>query len=320
MRKAVFIILLISLLGIGCLFLYNQLLNNNDDYNEQDLNIDSSLIDGIWLFSDDLDAGTIDFLHDGTVITDISRNFWLPFSIGPLGADRIFSWKTENGRLFGTTIAKIVDNILIDEDHLFLDISSTFALLRVEGPSGIVGRWQIESTIGQPILGIHCITFNEDGNGWDWNGPFKWSLVDDILIRIYTSSFERDYIINDNELILIWNYGEDSYFEGRRWYFTRIGNNTDVGEFSYQEILNNLDSNNQHNHFRNIYETRITNTEEAFRLALNEVLVFYNQVKIYYDEDTSMWKFVFWSTEHIGGCQTVFLSANGITKLIIFGE
>jgi len=72
--------------------------------------------------------------------------------------------------------------------------------------------------------------------------------------------------------------------------------------------------------FNNVDIVKINNKNEAIERAQKEVTVSYNQTSVAYDDNALMWRVLFSTFDMLGGCQTVYLSNEGITKLIVYGE
>lgn len=71
--------------------------------------------------------------------------------------------------------------------------------------------------------------------------------------------------------------------------------------------------------FKNTKPIEIKNKVEAIKRAKKEVTGKYNEIYVYFDSETSAWKISFYHTE-LGNDQTIYLSKDGITKLIVCGE
>ena len=59
---------------------------------------------------------------------------------------------------------------------------------------------------------------------------------------------------------------------------------------------------------------------EIVEIAKTLCTVEYNAYKVYFDNETSVWKINFHTEGTVGGDQSVYLDANGNVKMIIYGE
>jgi hypothetical protein len=95
----------------------------------------------------------------------------------------------------------------------------------------------------------------------------------------------------------------------------------DANHFSYDkylELYKNGEVGIRVLGFNNVEEVKINDKEQAIERAKREVTVYYNQISVAYDKD--MWQIEFSTKDILGGNQIVYLSENGITKLIAYGE
>lgn len=95
--------------------------------------------------------------------------------------------------------------------------------------------------------------------------------------------------------------------------------------FSYSDFLNSVDRDTPGLRFDNFNNTKpcdATAKEKAIDLAKKEInLEFtYDTVDIAFDRFHTMWSVTFSTEGTAGGCITVFLSTDGITKAILAGE
>ena len=72
--------------------------------------------------------------------------------------------------------------------------------------------------------------------------------------------------------------------------------------------------------FKNTTKNTVENGEKALKLAINEVTIPYNQTYVAYDEKENMWKVNFSTKNQFGGDQTVYLTSDGLTVKIVYGE
>ena len=59
---------------------------------------------------------------------------------------------------------------------------------------------------------------------------------------------------------------------------------------------------------------------DLLELAKNECTVEYDAYDIAFDEENEVWRVVFYKSGTVGGDQTVYIGADGKTKLIVYGE
>lgn len=97
----------------------------------------------------------------------------------------------------------------------------------------------------------------------------------------------------------------------------------DAGTFSWEETQEQYkaqDAGAKTEGFANITEMHIGNAREAIERAKNEVTIKYNAVNVAFDADEVIWEILFYTRDTLGGCQSVYLDQNGITRLIVYGE
>ena len=109
------------------------------------------------------------------------------------------------------------------------------------------------------------------------------------------------------------------------WIFGCVGcsgENGQISEFSYtedSEIYAEGKPGIKTFGFVNASEVEI-NSENVVEQAKKECTVKYNKIQIYSDSSTGMWKVEFSDENALGGDQTVYMTENGITTLIVYGE
>ena len=72
--------------------------------------------------------------------------------------------------------------------------------------------------------------------------------------------------------------------------------------------------------FRNTTELPVHNDAEAIGRAKNECTIEWSATEVYYDTTKEIWKVTFYTKSVPGGDQSVYLGANGITLMIVYGE
>ena len=72
--------------------------------------------------------------------------------------------------------------------------------------------------------------------------------------------------------------------------------------------------------FRNTTELPVHNDVEAIGRAMNECTIEWSATEVYYDATKEIWKVTFYTKGVPGGDQSVYLGANGITLMIVYGE
>lgn len=98
----------------------------------------------------------------------------------------------------------------------------------------------------------------------------------------------------------------------------------DVPSFSYNEILKIHKENTpgvKYSGFKNSTEEELTDTESVINRAKNECTVDYDTIEIIgYDRAEDVWCVHFYTAGLPGGDESVYLSGDGITCLIVYGE
>lgn len=72
--------------------------------------------------------------------------------------------------------------------------------------------------------------------------------------------------------------------------------------------------------FVNTTAQTIEGAKQILDLARKEIAIDYDAVAVYYDAAEAMWKVSFWTDRMVGGDASVYLSNDGITEWILFGE
>lgn len=96
-----------------------------------------------------------------------------------------------------------------------------------------------------------------------------------------------------------------------------------VDNFSYAEeaaIFSENEARVKTSGFKNTTKSTVGNGEKALKLAENEVTIPYNQTYVAYDEKEDMWEVNFSTKNQFGGDQTVYLTSDGLTVKIVYGE
>ncbi len=109
--------------------------------------------------------------------------------------------------------------------------------------------------------------------------------------------------------ILLWAWIEDS--------------DVDVEKFSYEKERSEIGKSDgciKIKDFHNTENANINNKEQAVELAKNEVIVEYDSVSVAFDEESEMWKVIFFKKSQFGGGQTVYLNKDGTTQICVLGE
>lgn len=97
----------------------------------------------------------------------------------------------------------------------------------------------------------------------------------------------------------------------------------DVEKFSYEKERSEIaeaTGSNKIKEFHNTENANINNKEQAVEIAKNEVNVEYDSVSVAFDEESEMWKVIFFKKSQLGGGQTAYLNKDGITQLCVWGE
>ncbi|MCL2382868.1 MAG: hypothetical protein FWC79_01535 [Oscillospiraceae bacterium] len=150
---------------------------------------------------------------------------------------------------------------------------------------------------------------------------YRLSLVamEKELLREYPS---RINMSKDDFEDLLSEYKEQEYimwkYTQKQTYLVRV----DSIEFSY-----NVDPSDfvdgfgvRTTGFNNVEEVKINDKQDVIELARNEVIVSYDRIRVAYNPDNSTWRIRFSKIGWLGGCQTIYISRYGITKLSVFGE
>ena len=101
----------------------------------------------------------------------------------------------------------------------------------------------------------------------------------------------------------------------------------DVPAFSYEEEKATYEGEIpgvKHNGFNNTSSLSVHTAEDAIERAKNECTVEWNTTDVYYDVESGVWKVNFYRVDPeyilLGGDQSVYLSDDGKTLLIVYGE
>ena len=100
-------------------------------------------------------------------------------------------------------------------------------------------------------------------------------------------------------------------------------NSIHVEKFSYSDVLATYSeeiAGVKQDGFVNTEKRNVTNAEQAIELAKKECNVNYNSISVAYDEQEKIYCVMFGTVDMLGGCQSVYLSSEGITLLKISGE
>jgi len=104
--------------------------------------------------------------------------------------------------------------------------------------------------------------------------------------------------------------------------YITLGSDKQISEFSYTEdsaIYIEGEPGIKTSGFVNTSEVEI-NFENVVEQAKKECTVKYYTTQTYFDSSTGMWKVVFNDENILGGDQTVYMTENGVTTLIVYGE
>ena len=96
-----------------------------------------------------------------------------------------------------------------------------------------------------------------------------------------------------------------------------------IDAFSYKDDLRIYTEGTpgvKYNGFKNLEESTVTTKEEAVERAKNECTIQWNATHVYFDEGEKVWKVLFYQENMLGGCQSVYMGADGITLLVVYGE
>ena len=100
-------------------------------------------------------------------------------------------------------------------------------------------------------------------------------------------------------------------------------NSVHVEKFSYSDVLAVYSEETvgvRQDGFVNTEKSDVVNAGKAIELAKKECNIDYNSVSVAYDEQEKVYCVEFGTIDTLGGCQSVYLSTEGITLLIISGE
>ena len=96
-----------------------------------------------------------------------------------------------------------------------------------------------------------------------------------------------------------------------------------VGKFSYSdvvEIYSEEVAGIRRDGFVNTEKSIVADGEQAIELAKKECTIDYNSIYVSYDDQEKIYCVEFGNRDMVGGCQSVYLSTEGITLLVISGE
>lgn len=99
-------------------------------------------------------------------------------------------------------------------------------------------------------------------------------------------------------------------------------NNDSINSFSYAEdcaIYIEGEPGVKTSGFVNTTETSV-NRDNVTIIAKQECTIGYNKTEVSYDSNAGIWKVDFFTEGMVGGCQTVWMDANGKTVLVVYGE
>lgn len=99
-------------------------------------------------------------------------------------------------------------------------------------------------------------------------------------------------------------------------------NNDSINSFSYAEdcaIYIEGEPGVKTSGFVNTTETSV-NRDNVTIIAKQECTIEYNKTEVSYDSNAGIWKVDFFTEGMVGGCQTVWMDANGKTVLVVYGE
>ncbi len=72
--------------------------------------------------------------------------------------------------------------------------------------------------------------------------------------------------------------------------------------------------------FVNTEKCELKTAEQAIKLAKKECTVRYNTIDVAFDSDLKIYRVSFYKENQLGGDQNVYISDEGVTLLIVFGE
>ena len=99
--------------------------------------------------------------------------------------------------------------------------------------------------------------------------------------------------------------------------------NPALPDFSYEEdaaLYRPGDPGVNSRGFVNVDPRTVDSREAAVERAEHECTVAYDATEVWYDSDAGMWKVLFYTNGMAGGSQTVYLSSDGVTNLVVYGE
>lgn len=113
--------------------------------------------------------------------------------------------------------------------------------------------------------------------------------------------------------------------EGSRWEGpeTSREENQGIGAFSYTEERAGYGESSpgvRYEGFRNVSQARMDSIQGVIERACRECTVEYDTVRVDYDGETDMWKVTCMSQSVAGGCQSIYLDGDGVTRMIVYGE
>ncbi len=102
----------------------------------------------------------------------------------------------------------------------------------------------------------------------------------------------------------------------------RASNEYDVSSFSYESDCTYYKDEGgvQLSDFKNTEKSELKTPSRAVELAKTECVVEYDTIDVAFDEQTKVYRISFSKENRAGDNQDVYLSQDGITLMIVFGE
>lgn len=174
--------------------------------------------------------------------------------------------------------------------------------------------------------GDYPVAYEDDAeDAWEENteayqgsgeGVLLWSFrreVEDSTGEAATETVKTAATATDG-----WEYAEEE--EDAEFSANREDDSVSYGVFSYMYDLSvyGEDPYTKTDGFVNTDEKPIENGNDAIERAKNECTVEYDTVNACYDPIEAMWRVDFWIENMLG--ESVYLSSNGVTQMIVYGE
>lgn len=119
---------------------------------------------------------------------------------------------------------------------------------------------------------------------------------------------------------LLERYGQNVYIDGET---VNIGFDPLLRTFSYETHTKTYapgDPGVKTEGFKNKGSSPINDAKDTISPALEECTIDFDSIAVYRDKEADIWMVLFYTEGVLGGCESVYLNAEGETLLIVYGE